>query len=68
MVSVIPITQDTAIIAGDIAAALSLKGHSISPEDLLIASTAINGNMTLVTANEKHFKNIKGLKVENWIV
>jgi tRNA(fMet)-specific endonuclease VapC len=67
MVSVIPITQDTAIIAGDVAASLSLKGHSISPEDLLIASTAINGNMTLVTANEKHFRNIKGLKVENWI-
>jgi len=66
-VSTLPITHDTAIIAGDVAAALSLRGLGISPEDLLIAATALNGNMTLVTANEKHFKNVNGLKVENWL-
>lgn len=63
----LPVTHDTAIIAGDIAAALSLRGLGISPEDLLIAATVLNGNMTLVTANEKHFKSISGLKVENWL-
>lgn len=66
-VKVLPVTQDTAIIAGDLAASLSLKGQGISPEDLLIVATALNGNMTLVTANERHFENIKGLKVENWL-
>lgn len=67
MVKILPITQEVAVTAGDIAADLSLQGYSISPEDLLIAATAINGNMTLVTANERHFEHIKRLKVENWL-
>ena len=66
-VRTLPGTHDAAIIAGDVAAALSLRGLGISPEDLLIAATALNGNMTFVTANERHFNNISNLKVENWL-
>lgn len=64
---ILPVTTETARIAGDIAAALSLRGRGISAEDLLIAATAISGDMTLITANEKHFKGIPGLKLENWL-
>ncbi|MDH4099726.1 MAG: PIN domain-containing protein [Nitrospirota bacterium] len=67
LVRVLPITQETAIVAGDVAAVLSSQGRSISPEDLLIAATAIEGGLTLVTANIRHFEQIKGLKVENWL-
>lgn len=66
-VRTLPITHETAITAGDVAAALSLKGQGISPEDLLIAATALNSNMVLVTANERHFNIISGLRVENWL-
>lgn len=59
-VDVLPVTRETALIAGDVAATLSLEGLCIAPEDLLIAATAIDGKMTLVTANEKHFRISKG--------
>jgi len=32
--------------------------------DALIASTAINNNLTLVTRNTKHYKNIPSLKIK----
>lgn len=32
--------------------------------DALIASTAINNNLTLVTRNTKHYKNIPNLKIK----
>jgi tRNA(fMet)-specific endonuclease VapC len=41
-------------------------GSIIDDFDLLIASTALTTNATLVTNNEKHFSKIKGLKIENW--
>lgn len=34
--------------------------------DSLIAATAIKNNLTLITANVKHFKMIKTLKLEKW--
>ena len=34
--------------------------------DALIAATAIDNNMTLLTSNIKHFKMIKELKLEKW--
>lgn len=34
--------------------------------DSMIAATAINNNLTLITGNLKHFEMIKGLKVEKW--
>ena len=36
--------------------------------DLLIGVTAIENQLTLVTDNLKDFKNLEGLKVENWYV
>ncbi len=41
-------------------------GNIIDDFDLLIASTALTMNLTLVTNNEKHFKKINGLRIENW--
>ncbi|MBN1698398.1 MAG: type II toxin-antitoxin system VapC family toxin [Spirochaetales bacterium] len=45
---------------------LQKAGSPIDDFDLLIASTALTMNYTLVTNNEKHFNKIKGLKLENW--
>lgn len=66
-VEILEITAATCVLAGDIAARLSLKGMGISAEDLLIGAAALAAGMTLVTANMKHFEKIPGLKIENWI-
>jgi tRNA(fMet)-specific endonuclease VapC len=45
---------------------LEKQGNKIDEFDLLIAATALYLSYTLVTNNERHFRNIPGLKVENW--
>lgn len=45
---------------------LSRQGLTVENFDLLIAATAIHYHLILVTENVKHFKNIPGLKIENW--
>ena len=46
--------------------ALEAKGMRIDDFDLLIASTAIFNNLTVVTHNTKHFNRIQNLQVEDW--
>ena len=35
--------------------------------DLLIGCTAVVNDMVMVTENMKHFKNLTGIQLENWI-
>ena len=51
---------------GDIRSYLEKKGTIIGGNDLLIASQARRQNLIVVTANEKEFKRVPELKVENW--
>lgn len=46
---------------------LNRKGQPIGPYDLLIASQALARNMTLVTNNQKEFRRIDQLKLEDWL-
>jgi tRNA(fMet)-specific endonuclease VapC len=46
--------------------ALSEKGKMIGPYDLLIASQALASDLTLVTNNQKEFRQIKQLRLEDW--
>jgi tRNA(fMet)-specific endonuclease VapC len=41
--------------------------RKIGHADLLIASIALSGQATLVTSNLRHFQQISGLKVVNWV-
>jgi tRNA(fMet)-specific endonuclease VapC len=41
-------------------------GTIVDDMDLLIASTALTLNLTLVSNNERHFALIEGLRLENW--
>ena len=50
----------------DIKANMYSKAMRIEDLDLFIAATAIYNDLTLVTDNTKHFKNIPLLKLENW--
>jgi len=50
----------------DIKAKMYTKAIRIEDMDLFIAATAIYNDLTLVTNNTKHFKNIPLVKLENW--
>ena len=50
----------------DIKANMYSKAMRIEDLDLFIAATAIYNDLTLVTNNTKHFRNIPLLKSENW--
>ena len=63
---ILPTGQETAEIFGRLKARLELDGNRLDDFDLIIASTAMTHNLFLVTNNEKHFKRIEGLKLENW--
>lgn len=66
-ISVIPITDALDVCARE-KIRLRLAGTPADDDfDLLIGCTAVAGDMTIVTENIKHFKNIKGIKIENWI-
>jgi tRNA(fMet)-specific endonuclease VapC len=52
---------------GKLRAELELKGEMIGNNDLWIAAHAVVGELTLVTNNEKEFRRVRGLKVQNWI-
>jgi len=56
-----------AIVYGQIRADLERMGLPIGSLDLLIAAHAKSMNLTVVTNNEKEFKRVEGLKVENWV-
>ncbi|MCL2344528.1 MAG: type II toxin-antitoxin system VapC family toxin [Desulfobulbus sp.] len=48
-------------------AKLQLAGKTIGAFDEMIAGHALSLGMTLVTDNEKHFKRVDGLAIENWM-
>jgi len=52
---------------GEIRAALERGGRRIGPYDLLIAAHARHLGATLVTNNEREFRRVPGLSVQNWL-
>jgi tRNA(fMet)-specific endonuclease VapC len=51
---------------GRIRASLESKGKPIGPMDLLLAAQARSHGLILVTNNEREFKRVEGLRIENW--
>lgn len=52
--------------ASEIYADLYKSGRLIGDADILIAATAIENNLAIVTNNENHFNRIAGLQILNW--
>jgi tRNA(fMet)-specific endonuclease VapC len=57
---------EAAFTYGRIRTALEKKGHLVGAMDLLIAAHALSLGVRLVTNNEREFKRVPGLRVENW--
>ena len=64
---IIPLTEASVKISGELYASLKQDGNLVDDIDLLIAGIAIENDMVLATNNTKHFLRIPGLKVENWV-
>ena len=66
LVPVLPLPENAGDTYGSIRAELSIKGEVISANDLWIAAHALASGLTLVTNNEKEFRRVRGLKIQNW--
>ena len=62
----IEFTSDDAIAYAGVRAKLERAGTPIGPLDTLIASQAVGRRLTLVTNNEREFRRVAGLTIENW--
>jgi tRNA(fMet)-specific endonuclease VapC len=51
---------------GALRAELESNGEMIGNNDLWIAAHALAAGLTLVTNNEKEFRRVPGLKIQNW--
>ena len=64
---IIPFDEKACIAYVKVRCKLEKAGTPVGPMDLLIASIGLAHNFVVVTNNEKEFKRISGLKVENWL-
>lgn len=64
---VAPLEQEVTAPYGRIRAALEKRGASIGAMDLLIAAHALSLGVRLATNNEREFRRVPGLRVENWL-
>ena len=65
--TIIDFDQSAAAVYGSVRASLETKGSPIGPMDLLIAAQALSQQLILVTNNEREFRRVSGLQIENWI-
>ena len=63
---VLPLPGDAGVTYGEIRAALETKGEMIGGNDLWIAAHVKAADLILVTNNEREFRRVPGLKVQNW--
>jgi tRNA(fMet)-specific endonuclease VapC len=57
---------EAAVEYGAIRNYLEKSGTPIGPMDTLIAAHALAAGACLITNNEREFKRVPGLKIENW--
>jgi tRNA(fMet)-specific endonuclease VapC len=64
---ILPFGGEAAQYYGDLRAHLEKQGTPIGSLDMLIAAHALSLASTLVTNNEKEFKRVPNLSIENWV-
>ena len=67
IIEVLPLPVEAGRKYGELCALLESKGRIIGNNDLWIAAHALCENLTVVTNNEREFRRVPELKVENWI-
>jgi tRNA(fMet)-specific endonuclease VapC len=65
-IPVLPMPENGGKTYGAIRASLASKGKPIGNNDLWIAAHAKTAALIIVTNNEREYKRVPGLKVQNW--
>ncbi len=68
LLPVLPLTTEAASMYGIIRKDLESRGEMIGNNDLWIAAHAKATALTVITNNEREFRRVRGLKVQNWTV
>ena len=63
---ILPITHEIAVKAAEMEVSLIKRGEALSLADILIAATAIEYNLIIITRNVKHFKKIQEIKIRKY--
>jgi len=66
-IDVLPFEEPADTVYGEIRVQLEKRGRPIGANDLFIAAHAISLGYTLVSANEREFSHVPGLRTENWL-
>jgi len=64
----LPWDDDAALVYAQVRAGMERAGKLIGNLDMLIAAHALAAELVLVTNNEREFKRVPGLGVENWAI
>ena len=64
---ILPFDAAAARRYGELRAELERRGTSIGDADTRVASIALSRGLTVVTGNERHFQQVPGLEIENWL-
>jgi len=65
-IGVLPLDSSVSAEYGRIRAALEAQGTPLGNNDMWIAAHALATRLTLVTNNEREFRRVPELKIENW--
>ncbi len=65
-VTILPFSAVEAEQAAQIRAVLKSQGQPIGAYDVLIAATALQHDLLMITANQREFDRVSGLQTENW--
>ena len=66
LLRVLPLPEDAARHYGALRAQLEAGGQIIGNNDLWIAAHALAASLILVTNNEREFRRVSGLEIQNW--
>jgi tRNA(fMet)-specific endonuclease VapC len=67
VIDILPLEAPADAAYGLLCAQLEAAGSPIGGNDMLIAAHALATDCTVVTANEREFGRVRGLRVENWL-
>ena len=65
-VTILPFGISEAEQTAKIRAKLKSQGQPIGAYDLLIAATALQHNLIMITSNQREFERVDNLQIENW--
>jgi tRNA(fMet)-specific endonuclease VapC len=65
--TILEFNSNDAVVYAQVRLKLERAGMPIGPMDTLIAAHALSRRLTLVSNNQRAFRRVAGLRIENWV-